>query len=192
MNRKAQSEVITTFALILIVLAAIGIVWYIVSQFMPGPNDCVFCCSDIVLKMNQARSSDGGIEIQRKAGGEGIIKSVKIVVNGEIASIQSVNGVYCSDDPALLPPNEAYEDLGNPADPADDELDNPIPECEEVGPDGRTALSLEQIETKTYFVPFGCANPGCLRPEAVVNIAAIIDNNGEEKVCDIVDRKSAI
>jgi FlaG/FlaF family flagellin (archaellin) len=165
MNRKAQSEVITTFALILIVLAAIAIVWYIVDYFMWNRDP--FTCSDVNLKIVEARSSDGGIEIQRRAGGDFLVKKVKILIDGSSATIQRAGGEDCTIDTNTT---DSYPS-----------------NCETPDANGRTNLSLAQIETKTYSVPIAF-----IPKEAEVEIAAIIERDGQEEVCNIIDRKRAI
>lgn len=172
MNRKAQSEIITTVLLILIVLAAISVVWVVVIQFFPGPEDNFFECNDIRLVINEARSNESAsihtneIEIKRTAGGENnAVRSVKIIIDRQAATIQKVNNVFnCTDD---------------------SDSDG-INDCAEVV-NGRTAYSLEQIETKTYTVPFMSIPKG-----ALVEIAPVIEKDGAEKVCEINDRKRAI
>ena len=220
MSKKSQSEIVTTVLLILIVLAAIAVVWIMVVQFFPKPGENPFACNDIRLVINAARSNETAshgheVEIKRMGGGEDdAVKSVKILINKEATTIQAVNDIDCIDDDdrpqngpdnsdADVTPDETDTDDDNdglldsdPAetdrngnliidtDPAETDPDD-IQECAELHGE-RTLYSLQQIETKSYMVPVDDLPPG-----ALVEIAPIIEENGEEKVCNINDNKRA-
>jgi len=167
MKRKAQSEIITTVLLILIVLAGIAILWLMIRPFLWTKPPTA--CTDVRLSITEARSNESAsvdtnqIEIKRMAGGnnDAVIK-VKIIIDGKSVTIQKVNDFPCSGTP------------------------NPC-ELPQAAFGGRTPYSLQQIETKTYEVPFTDIPKG-----ALVEIAPVLNEDGEEKVCQINDRKNAI
>jgi flagellin-like protein len=173
MNRKAQSEVVSTILLILIVLAAVGILWYVVNTFMKDP----FGCSKLNLKIVEARAQNSQyplraeVEIQRLAGGyDDAVKDVKIIIINEegeekAATIQGVDQISCTVDTDS----------------------NGVVDCEE-DVDGYTAHSLKQVQTKTYKL-----DVNDIKTSYTVKIAPIVlDEDGNQNVCEITDTKLAI
>ncbi|MEK6873598.1 MAG: archaellin/type IV pilin N-terminal domain-containing protein [Nanoarchaeota archaeon] len=89
-NKKAVSDVITTVLLILIVLAAIGIVWAVVSSFLNQGTQSIggtADCFSTQLSIESATNSSVAITNQtivriKRIAGEGNITSLKFLLDG--------------------------------------------------------------------------------------------------------------
>jgi|GEM_PF-6741796 len=221
MNRKAQSEIITTVLLILIVLAAIAIVWMVVIPFLWGSNNDPFKCSDVRLLVNEARSNDPSlsnpsqVEVKRVAGGENdAVKSVKIMIDGKATTIQEVNGIKCIDDddrPQNGPddsdsdgtPDSTETDDDNDGTPDSTDTDrngNAIIDTDPTEPDKDDIQECEEVSNgRTLYSleqietkTYGVI-PADIPQGSLVQVAPIIEgDDGQEKVCEINDAKRAI
>jgi flagellin-like protein len=90
-SKKAVSGVVTTVLLILIVLAAIGIVWATVSSFLKqgtqgieGAADCFSLQLNLESAINDSSAGTGNnikVRVQRVSG-EGNITAIKFLVDG--------------------------------------------------------------------------------------------------------------
>jgi len=99
MKTKAQSQVISTVLLILIVLVAVAVIWTIIRPFFDKVETDRAKCIEVRLEINKALSTTDTITIERKAGGdEGDVTGFKILINGQLATIDSVDGVACAGD----------------------------------------------------------------------------------------------
>jgi flagellin-like protein len=99
MKTKAQSQVITTVLLILIVLAAVTIIWTILKPFFNRMDDQSSKCIEVRVEIEKAVSSTDKITVERKSGGaEEDVTGLKLLINDQLAEINSVNGVACTGD----------------------------------------------------------------------------------------------
>ena len=87
MKKRGQAQVVTTILMILIVLAAVIIVWQVIDRFVRSGGEAIetrVSCIDIKLEIAEADSSAGTVKITRMAGGEDdplpAVKNVKILV----------------------------------------------------------------------------------------------------------------
>ena len=98
MNKRAQTQIIATVLIILIVLAAIVVVWQVVNTFVragSGEIEKQGNCLGVSLKVeNKNPGSDSGANtiflVTRTGGGEIIPEpNVNLVVDGDIVSCAS-------------------------------------------------------------------------------------------------------
>ncbi|HLC56277.1 MAG TPA: LamG domain-containing protein [Candidatus Nanoarchaeia archaeon] len=94
MNKKGVSDVITTVLLVLIVLAAVGIVWLVVSSFLNNSTEQIdlgagFSQLDIVDNSIKYLSSDVlQIKVKRDSN-PGNITGLRIIIESEQGNVQS-------------------------------------------------------------------------------------------------------
>jgi len=72
MNRKAQGQIITTILIILLVLAAIVIVWQVVNRTVTEGTDQIdvqSACLGVTLDIESANATTNEIKVRRNAGG---------------------------------------------------------------------------------------------------------------------------
>ena len=90
MNKKAQGQIITTILIILLVLAAIVIVWQVVGKTVEEGADSITTqssCIGIVLDITAAAADTGIVSITRRTGGdEDALSGVTILVNGAVST----------------------------------------------------------------------------------------------------------
>lgn len=99
-SRKSQSELVSTVILILIVLAAVSVVWVVINFIFDFRNEDRHLCTNV--KLDAVEAKDRGIVnadrviITRLAGGEqGDVAGVKIIINGKSATIIQVDEFPC-------------------------------------------------------------------------------------------------
>ncbi len=88
-SKKAVSGVVTTVLLILIVLAAIGILWAVISNFLKqgtqgieGAADCFSLQLSIESATNATATVPGATIRVKRLAGEGNITAIKFLVDG--------------------------------------------------------------------------------------------------------------
>lgn len=91
MNKKAQSEVITTVLIILLVLAAVFIVYTAVRNMIQGGTSQATDktkCLEISLNPVYANATSDSVTVTRASGGDDTdVSDLKVIVDGSIASI---------------------------------------------------------------------------------------------------------
>lgn len=97
MNKKGISGVITTVLLILIVLAAIGIVWAVVNSFIQEGTSGIegtASCLSMQLQIDSAVYDGAGTNISvKRIAGEGSLESIAFIVDGSIAEFTALSGL---------------------------------------------------------------------------------------------------
>lgn len=93
-NKKGVSDVVTTVLMILLVIAAIGILWVVISRFVqqgtssiPGTADCLTASLSIASATNTSGSLV--VKVSRGGTGTGNITALKFFVDG---ISQNMNG----------------------------------------------------------------------------------------------------
>lgn len=86
MEKKGVSQIVTTILIILLVLAAIVIVWQAVKGTIEKGAETIESktqCMDISLSIVSADVSDSTVKVMRLSGGNNdVVKDVKILVEG--------------------------------------------------------------------------------------------------------------
>ncbi len=101
MFKKSQSELISTFSLILFAVVAVIVVWLVVNFFLNFRSDDKILCRDVKLDLVEA--NDNGIVnhdtviVTRLAGGdEEDVTGVRIVINDRASTINQVGKIPCA------------------------------------------------------------------------------------------------
>lgn len=97
-NNKAQSQIVSTVLIILLVLAAIAIVWQVVNSIMSDKEEDILSvrdCMDIVMEVRNPVDLTGGpdpsIVVVRRNGGIDADADVMVVANGEALGTVDTN-----------------------------------------------------------------------------------------------------
>ena len=88
-NKRAQSEVITTVLIILLVLAAVFIVYTAVRNMVQGSTDTATDkakCIGLAVKVNSATAATKTVQVQRDAGGDEAKVTPVILVAGAVVT----------------------------------------------------------------------------------------------------------
>lgn len=102
MQKKGVSQIVSTILIILLVLAAIVIVWGVVERFVRTGEEAIIArtaCMDIRLSIVEANSSENNVTVTRMTGGDtDAVNDIKILVEGTAATVTAPGG-----DAALEP-----------------------------------------------------------------------------------------
>lgn len=87
-NKKAQGEIITTVLIILLVLAAIVIVWQVVKNAVtepvkPIPNTVECMSIDMIVESVTKTSANVVVKVKRNAGGSNVEYPYQLYVAGQ-------------------------------------------------------------------------------------------------------------
>ena len=89
-GKKSQSEVITTVLIILLVLAAVAIVWGVVNNIVSrgaGSAGKGAICMEITIDIPSINTASSIVKVHRTAGGEdNAVANIKFLVNGKSAT----------------------------------------------------------------------------------------------------------
>ncbi len=106
-NTKGLSGVITTLIIILLVIAAIGIIWAVVNPFIKGStedfnlaNKCRDTNVEIVSASCLAGANDCSVTLQRNSGDEEIA-GVKLIFYDEAGTSNYIDAGYVGDIDSL-------------------------------------------------------------------------------------------
>ena len=95
MLRKAQAQIITTVLIILLVLAAIVIVWQVVRQTVgegAGEIESATDCATLSLEIVEPVAAGTSITVKRNVG-TGDLKKIKFIINNADSGEQAVTNM---------------------------------------------------------------------------------------------------
>ena len=91
-NKRGVSDVITTVLMILLVIAAIGILWLVVSRFVRTGTEGVGSASDClstdleIVSANNVNGNSLSASVKRNSG-DGSISEIKFFVGGSVVTV---------------------------------------------------------------------------------------------------------
>jgi len=118
-NTKGLSGVITTLIIILLVIAAIGIIWAVVNPFIKGStedfdiaNKCRETSVDIISASCNATTGYSNVTLQRDSGDE-TIAGVKLIFYDETGTKNYINKGYVGNINSLERKTVTWIDVAN-------------------------------------------------------------------------------